>query len=325
MEQLLALEMVRVTEAAAIASARFMGRGARDEADQAATEAMRRTMDEADIAGTIVIGEGERDDAPMLYIGEKVGRHDGAAEAVDIAVDPLEGTNLVATGQGGALTVLAASEKGGLTHAPDTYLEKLAVGPVAAGCVDITKPPAENCHRIAEALRRKVTDITVVILDRPRHEDLIAEVRGTGARIKLISDGDVSAAISCAVQGTGIHAVMGIGGAPEGVITAAALRCLGGELQARFRFRNDEERERAVRMLGHADETRVYRTEELASGENLVFAATGVTGGDLLQGVRFFGGGARTHSLVMAYQAKQVRFVDTVHMFDRNRPPAVRL
>ena len=327
MEQFLALEMVRVTEAAAIASARFMGRGMRDEADAAATEAMRRTMDEADIAGTIVIGEGERDEAPMLYIGEQVGRADRAeaAAAVDIAVDPLEGTNLVATGQDGALTVLAASERGGLTHAPDTYLEKLAVGPVAAGCVDITLSPAENCHRIAEALRRKVSDITVIILDRPRHADLIAEVRSTGARIKLITDGAVSAAISCAVQGTGVHAVMGIGGAPEGVITAAALRCLGGELQARFRFRNDEERERAKTMLGHADETRVYRTEDLASGDNLVFAATGVTGGDLLQGVRFFGGGARTHSLVMAYQAKQVRFVDTVHMFDRDRPPAVRL
>ncbi len=326
MEQLLALEMVRVTEAAAIASARFMGRGARDEADHAATEAMRRTMDETDLAGTIVIGEGERDDAPMLYIGEQVGRHgDGAVAAVDIAVDPLEGTNLVATGQAGALTVLAASETGGLTHAPDTYLEKLAVGPVAAGCVDIRRPAAENAHRIAEALRRKVSDITVIILDRPRHEDLIAEVRTTGARIKLISDGDVSAAISCAVQGTGVHAVMGIGGAPEGVITAAALRCLGGEIQARFRFRSDEDRERARSMLGHADEDRVYRTEDLAGGEQLVFAATGVTGGELLQGVRFFGGGARTHSLVMAYQTKQVRFVDTVHMFDRERPPAVRL
>ncbi len=327
MEQLLALEMVRVTEAAAIASARFMGRGLRDEADAAATEAMRRVMDEANIAGTIVIGEGERDEAPMLYIGELVGRRDrsGDAAAVDIAVDPLEGTNLVATGQGGALTVLAASERGGLTHAPDTYLEKLAVGPIAAGCVDITRPPAENCHRIADALRRKVTDITVIILDRPRHADLIAEVRSTGARIKLITDGDVSAAISCAVSGTGVHAVMGIGGAPEGVITAAALRCLGGELQARFRFRNDEERERAKTMLGHADETKVFRTEDLASGENLVFAATGVTGGDLLEPVRFFGGGARTHSLVMAYQAKQVRFIDTVHMFDRDRPPAVRL
>jgi fructose-1,6-bisphosphatase II len=326
MEQLLALEMVRVTEAAAIASARFMGRGARDEADHAATEAMRTAMDETDLAGTIVIGEGERDDAPMLYIGEQVGRHgDDAVAAIDIAVDPLEGTNLVATGQAGALTVLAASETGGLTHAPDTYLEKLAVGPIAAGCVDITRPAAENCHRIAEALRRKVSDITVIILDRPRHEQLIAEVRGTGARIKLITDGDVSAAISCAVQGTGVHAVMGIGGAPEGVITAAALRCLGGEIQARFRFRDDRDRARAEKMLGHADENRVYRTEDLAGGEALVFAATGVTGGELLQGVRFFGGGARTHSLVMAYQTKQVRFVDTVHMFDRDRPPAVRL
>jgi fructose-1,6-bisphosphatase II len=326
MEQLLALEMVRVTEAAAIASARFMGKGAREEADHAATEAMRRAMDETELAGTIVIGEGERDEAPMLYIGEQVGRHDDAAvAAIDIAVDPLEGTNLVATGQSGALTVLAASETGGLTHAPDTYLEKLAVGPVVAGCVDITLPPAENVRRIAEALRRRVSDITIVILDRPRHEQLIADVRAAGARIKLITDGDVSAAISCAVQGTGVHAVMGIGGAPEGVITAAALRCLGGEIQARFRFRSDDDRERAERMLGHADETRVFRTEDLAGGDNLVFAATGVTGGELLQGVRFFGGGARTHSLVMAYQTKQVRFVDTVHMFDRDRPPAVRL
>jgi fructose-1,6-bisphosphatase II len=328
METLLALEMVRVTEAAAIASARFMGRGERDEADRAAVEAMRHAMDDTDIAGTIVIGEGERDRAPMLYIGERVGKHDDgdpSVDAVDIAVDPLEGTNLVATGQGDAITVLAASEPGGLTNAPDTYLEKLCVGPVAAGGVDITRPPAENCHRIAEALRRRVQDITVIILDRPRHEALIAEVRSTGARIKLISDGDLSAAIACAVQGTGVHAVMGIGGAPEGVITAAALRCLGGEIQARFRFRNDEERERAKTMLGHADEDRVYRTEELASGDQLVFAATGVTNGELLQGVRFFGGGARTHSLVMAYQSKQVRFVDTVHMFDRDRPPAVRL
>ncbi len=328
MEQLLALEMVRVTEAAAIASARFMGRGDGKAADKAAVEAMRHAMDETDIAGTIVIGEGERDEAPMLYIGERVGRHDGTqalADHVDIAVDPLEGTNLVATGQGDAITVLAASERGGLTNAPDTYLDKLCVGPVAAGCVDITQPPAQNVHRIAEALRRRVQDITVIILDRARHADLIREVRETGARIKLISDGDLSAAISCAVQGTGVHAVMGIGGAPEGVITAAALRCLGGEIQARFRFRNEEERERAKKMLGHTDESKVYRTEDLASGENLVFAATGVTAGELLQGVRFFGGGARTHSLVMAYQTKQVRFVDTVHMFDRDRPPAVRL
>jgi len=329
MEQLLALEMVRVTEAAAIASARFMGRGDRIEADRAATEAMRRTMDEIEMAGTIVIGEGERDQAPMLYIGEQVGRQNDddrrSIPEIDIAVDPLEGTNLVAHGQAGAITVLAASERGGLLHAPDTYLEKLCVGPIAAGHVDIAASPTDNVQRIAEALGRKTGDITVVILERPRHEALIAEVRSAGARIKLISDGDLSAAISCAVSGTGVHAVMGIGGAPEGVITAAALRCLGGEIQARFRFRNDEERARARLMGNDDDENRVYGTEDLASGDNLVFAATGVTSGDLLHGVRFFGGGARTHSLVMAYQSKQVRFVDTVAMFDRSRPPAVRL
>jgi fructose-1,6-bisphosphatase II len=327
MEQLLALEMIRVTEAAAIESARFMGRGANDEADAAATEAMRRAMDEIEFAGRIVIGEGERDEAPMLYIGERVGlagQGTGDVPAVDIAVDPLEGTNLVAHGQAGAITVLAASEAGGLTHAPDTYMEKLCVGPGAAGHVDIRLSPTENLRRIAEALGRKVSDITVVILERPRHDGLIAEVRAAGARIKLIGDGDLSGAISCAVSGTGVHAVMGIGGAPEGVLTAAALRCLGGEIQARFRYRSAEERERGARM-GHGDEERVYATEDLASGENLVFAATGVTAGDLLQGVRFFGGGARTHSLVMAYQAKQVRFVDTVHMFDRDSPPRVRL
>ena len=327
MEQMLALEMVRVTEAAAIASSRFMGRGAKDEADAAATEAMRATMDEIDFAGRIVIGEGERDEAPMLYIGERVG-HTGAARAdapaVDIAVDPLEGTNLVAHGQPGAITVLAASEAGGLTHAPDTYMQKLCVGPGAAGKVDIRERPTENLGRIAEALGRRVSDITVVILERPRHEDLIGEVREAGARIKLIGDGDLSAAISCAVSGTGVHAVMGIGGAPEGVITAAALRCLGGEIQARFRYRSAEERERGARM-GHGDEDRVYGTADLAPGDELVFAATGVTAGDLLEGVRFFGGGARTHSLVMAYQTKQVRFVDTVHMFDRDSPPRVRL
>jgi fructose-1,6-bisphosphatase II len=324
MEQLLALEMVRVTEAAAIASARVMGRGDRHEADHLATEAMRRTMDEIEMRGTIVIGEGERDEAPMLYIGEEVGMAGDTAPAIDIAVDPLEGTNLVATGSANAITVLAASERGGLVHAPDTYLEKLCVGPVAAGKVDINQPPAENVRAIAEALGRRVQDITVIILDRPRHADLIAEVRSTGARIKLISDGDLSAAISCAVAGTGVHAVMGIGGAPEGVITAAAMRCLGGEIQARFRYRNDDERARGARM-GHGDENRIYRTEDLASGDNLVFAATGVTPGDLLEGVRFFGGGARTHSLVMAYETKTVRFIDTVHMFDRESPPRVRL
>jgi fructose-1,6-bisphosphatase II len=327
MERLLALEMIRVTEAAAIASARLMGRGDTMDADRVAVEAMRRTFDEIPIDARIVIGEGERDQAPMLYIGERVGDPKsavGEAPEIDIAVDPLEGTNLVAYGQAGSITVLAATERGGLLNAPDCYMEKLCVGPVVAGKVDITAPPAENLRRIAAALGREVSDITVVILERPRHEALIAEVRAAGARIKLISDGDLAAAISCAVSGTGVHAVMGVGGAPEGVITAAALRCLGGEIQARLVFRNPEEQARATAM-GHGDPTRVYRTGELASGENLVFAATGVTKGDLLEGVRFFGGGARTHSLVMAYQTKQVRFVDTVHMFDRSRPPAVRL
>jgi fructose-1,6-bisphosphatase II len=323
-EKLLALELVRVTEVAAIASARLMGRGDRHEADRYATEAMREAMDGIAMKGTIVIGEGERDEAPMLFIGEEVGAAEPGDPAVDIAVDPLEGTNLVATGQAGAITVLAASEQGGLVHAPDTYLEKLCVGPLAAGHVDITASPRENVNRIAEALGRKVADITVIILDRPRHAGLIEEVRTAGARIKLISDGDLSAAISCAVQGTGVHAVMGIGGAPEGVITAAALRCLGGEIQARFRYRSEEERERGARM-GHGSEDRIYRTEDLASGENLVFAATGVTKGDLLEGVRFFAGGARTHSLVMAYKTKEVRFIDAVSMFDRDSPPRVRL
>ncbi|HSK52146.1 MAG TPA: class II fructose-bisphosphatase, partial [Clostridia bacterium] len=265
MEKLLALEMVRVTEAAAIASARFMGRGAKDEADEAATEAMRRTMDEIEFAGRIVIGEGERDEAPMLYIGEEVGRHEDGnddIQAIDIAVDPLEGTNLVAHGQAGAITVLAASEAGGLVHAPDTYMEKLCVGPIAAGKVDIRERPTENLGRIAEALGRRINDITVVILERPRHDDLIEEVRAAGARIKLIGDGDLSAAISCAVSGTGVHAVMGIGGAPEGVISAAALRCLGGEIQGRFRYRNPDDRARGAAM-GHGDEDRVYTTEEL--------------------------------------------------------------
>jgi fructose-1,6-bisphosphatase II len=327
MERLLSLELIRVTEAAAIASARLMGRGATMDADRLAVEAMRHAFDEIPIDARIVIGEGERDEAPMLFIGERVGDPSsavGEAPEIDIAVDPLEGTNLVAHGQAGSITVLAATERGGLLNAPDCYMEKLCVGPVVAGKVDITAPPAENLRRIAAALGRGVGDITVVILERPRHDALIAEVRAAGARIKLISDGDLSGAIACAVSGTGVHAVMGIGGAPEGVITAAALRCLGGEIQARLVFRSDAERERAQGM-GHGDPTRVYRTDELASGENVVFAATGVTKGDLLEGVRFFGGGARTHSLVMAYQTKQVRFVDTVHMFDRNRPPAVRL
>ncbi len=325
MESLLALEMVRVTEAAAIEAARHMGRGDNEAADRAAVEAMRRTFDDVDLAGKIVIGEGERDKAPMLFIGESVGRSMPGQPEIDIAVDPLEGTNLVAHGNANAITVIAASEKGGLFNAPDTYLDKLCVGPDVAGKVDIRLTPAENLNRIASVLGRKVADLTVVILDRPRHQALIADVRSAGARIKLISDGDLSAAISCAVRGTGVHAVMGTGGAPEGVLTAAALRCLGGEIQARLRWRSDEERDRAVAMGVDPSMERVYTTSDLAPGKNIVFSATGVTDGDLLGGVRFFGGGARTHSLVMGYQTKEVRFIDTVHMFDRDKPPAVRL
>lgn len=324
-EKIIIAEAVRATEAGAIAAARLMGRGDRMGADQAAVTAMRQAMDDADISGTIVIGEGERDEAPMLYIGERVGNPD-AATAVDIAVDPLEGTNLVATGSANASAVLAAAEPGGLMHAPDTYLEKLIVGPIAAGSVSITDPVPVTLANIAGRLGRDVSDITVIILDRPRHEQLIADVREAGARIKLISDGDLTAAISVAVSGTGVHAVMGTGGAPEGVLAAAALKCLGGEIQARFRWRSDEERERGRAMGVDVDDTeRVYTTNDLASGDQLVFCATGVTDGELLRGVRFFGGGARTHSLMLSYSGGLVRFLDTVHMWDPGNPPKVRL
>jgi len=324
-EKIIIAEAVRATEAGAIAAARLMGRGDRNGADQAAVTAMRKAMDDADISGTIVIGEGERDEAPMLYIGERVGNPD-AATRVDIAVDPLEGTNLVATGSPNASAVLAASEPGGLMHAPDTYLEKLIVGPLAAGSVSITDPTAVTLGKIADRLGRDVWDITVIILERPRHEQLIAEVRDAGARIKLISDGDLTAAISVAVSGTGVHAVMGTGGAPEGVLAAAALKCLGGEIQARFRWRSHEEKERARAMGVDVDDAeRIYTTNDLASGDNLVFCATGVTDGELLRGVRFFGGGARTHSLMLSYRGGLVRFLDTVHMWDPGNPPKVRL
>ena len=327
MEQLLALDMVRVTEDAAIASARSMGRGDRNGADKLATEAMRRTMDEIDFAGRIVIGEGERDEAPMLYIGEEVGRawRDPDAPRIDIAVDPLEGTNLVAHGQAGAITVLAASEAGGLTHAPDTYMEKLCVGPVVAGqgghprLADGEPRPHRRGARTAR--RRHHRGHPRAAAPRRAHR---RGPRGRGSdqahRRRRPVGGD-HAARSRAPASTRSWAPAA---RRKGVITAAALRCLGGEIQARFRYRSDDERERGARM-GHGDEDRVYMTEDLAPGENLVFAATGVTAGDLLQGVRFFGGGARTHTLTMAYQAKQVRFIDTVHMFDRTSPPRVRL
>ena len=324
-ETILALEMVRVTQAAAVESARYMGRGDRMAADRAATEAMRKTFDDVEMAGTIVIGEGERDKAPMLFIGEQVGVALPGSRRSTLQSIRWRAPTSSPWASPTRSPLLAASEKGGLLNAPDTYMEKLCVGPIAAGHVDIRLSPVENLNLIAEALGRKIADLTIVILDRERHATLIEQIRGAGARIKLISDGDLSAAVSCAVMGTGVHAVMGTGGAPEGVLTAAALRCLGGEIQARLRFRSDEERARAERMGTSADEERVYTTTDLAPGETSVSPATGVTEGDLLNGVRFFGGGARTHSLVMGYQSKQVRFVDTVHMFDRDRPPAVRL
>jgi fructose-1,6-bisphosphatase II len=325
MDKLMSIEAVAATEAGAIAAARLMGRGDRMGADHAAVEAMRRAMEDADISGTIVIGEGERDKAPMLYIGEQVGNPE-AAVAVDIAVDPLEGTNLVATGSPNATAVLAAAEPGGLMHAPDTYLQKLIVGPAAAGRVSIEDPVERTLSTVAEVLGRSIFDITVVILERERHSSLIEEVRRTGARIKLITDGDLTAAISVAVSGTGVHAVMGTGGAPEGVLSAAALKCLGGEIQAKFKWRSDDEKERARRMGVDVDDgDRVYFTNDLASGENVVFCATGVTDGELLRGVRFFGGGARTHSLMMSYRRGMVRFLDTVHMWDYRNPPKVRL
>ncbi len=324
-DKIIIAEAVRATEAGAIAAARLMGRGDRMGADEAAVTAMRKAMDDADISGTIVIGEGERDKAPMLFIGEQVGNPDAATQ-VDIAVDPLEGTNLVATGAGNASAVLAAAEPGGLMHAPDTYLEKLIVGPQAAGHVSITDPVATTLATIADRLGRKVWDITVIILERPRHEQLIAEVRAAGARIKLITDGDLTAAISVAVSGTGVHAVMGTGGAPEGVLAAAALKCLGGEIPARFKWRSEEEKERARGMGVDVDDTeRVYTTNDLASGDQVVFCATGVTDGELLRGVRFFGGGARTHSLMLSNAGGLVRFIDTVHMWDPGNPPKVRL
>ena len=325
MHKLITDEAMAATEAAALAAARLMGRGDKHGADRAAVEAMRKAMDAADLSGTIVIGEGERDEAPMLYIGEKVGNPE-AAVMIDIAVDPLEGTNLVASGAPNSITVLAASEPGGLMHAPDTYLRKLIVGPGVAGHVSINDPVDATIRIIAARLGRAVSDITVVVLDRPRHDGLVAELRESGARIKLIPDGDLTAGISAAVSGTGVHAVMGTGGAPEGVLTAAALKCLGGEIQAQFEWRSDEERERGRQMGVDVDDAdRVYRTDDLASGENVVFCATGVTDGELLRGVRFFGGGARTHSLVMSRQEGKVRFVDTVHMFDTNQPARVRL
>src|SRR6266704_1295881 len=311
----LPLEFVRVVERAAIAAARTMGQGDRKFADQVAVEAMRKEMETVDIDGTIVIGEGERDEAPMLFIGEKVGSG-GAGTPVDIAVDPLEGTNLRAPGAPNAIAVLAASEKGGLLNAPDIYMEKLVVGPSSKGKVDINAPVEDNLKAIAQALDREVHDLVVIVLDRPRHEKLISEIRKAGARIRLIGDGDLSAGITAAVSGTGVHAVMGTGGAPEGVLTAAAMRCLNGEILARLVVSKPEHAERLAKM-GVKDPNRVYDTEDLAPGKKMVFSCTGVTDGNVLKGVGFFGEGIRTSSMILTLDDRQVRFIDSVHLEKR--------
>ena len=316
----LSLDFLRVVEQAAIACAHTMGQGDRHKSDQVAVEAMRHEMDSVPIDGTIVIGEGERDEAPMLYIGEKVGSaghgDGGSYPQVDIAVDPLEGTNLCATGAPNALAVLAASEAGGLLHAPDIYMEKLVVGPSSRDVVDLDAPVKYNLRSIAQSLGRKVEDLVVIVLDRPRHEKLIADIRETGARIRLIGDGDLSAGITAAVVGSGVHAVMGTGGAPEGVITAAAMRCLGGEIYARLVVSTPEHEQRC-RAMGITDFKKIYHSKDLASGKNIVFAATGVTDGSLMKGVRFFGDGIRTTSLVMQTHPHRIRFIDSIHVHDK--------
>lgn len=323
-ERELSLWFLRVVEEAAIAAAHTMGMGDRKHADKVAVEAMRRVLDTVPMNGTIVIGEGERDKAPMLYIGEKLGRGGGdELPDVDIAVDPLEGTNLCATGAPNAITVIAASERGGLLHAPDCYMEKIIVGPEARGAMDLDAPVALNLRRLARHLDREVEDLVVIVLDRPRHQKLIAEIRQAGARIRLIGDGDLSAGISAAIHGTGVHAVMGIGGAPEGVLTAAALRCLNGEIIARLVVDKPELHER-IQSMGIKDPRAIFTTAELAPGKKVLFTATGVTDGNLLRGVRFFGDGTRTHTMVLAQDAGKVRFVDSIHL-ERRAEVAIRL
>jgi fructose-1,6-bisphosphatase class II len=331
-ERELSLDFLRVTEAAAIESARTMGQGDRKYSDHVAVEAMREAMDTVPMRGRIVIGEGERDEAPMLYINEEVGGGRFAEEEranfpeVDIAVDPLEGTNLCALGANNAIAVLAAAERGGLLNAPDIYMDKIVVGPSCRGAIDIDAPVKDNLKVIARSLSRDIEDLTIIALDRSRHRKLVEEIRAAGARIRLISDGDLSAGISAAVAGTNIHALMGIGGAPEGVITAAAMKCLNGEILAKLVFDPEklgvdkskvppaDEVKRRLESMGITDPNKIYDTNDLAPGKKVIFAATGVTDGALLRGVRFFGSGKRTHSVVMTTESKNIRFVDTVHV-----------
>jgi fructose-1,6-bisphosphatase class II len=313
MNRNLAMEFVRVTEMAAIASARWMGRGDEKAADQAAVDAMRAMLDSVDCESTVVIGEGERDEAPMLYIGEKIG--EGRSTKLEIALDPLEGTTICAHGGPNAISVMAIGEPGGLLHAPDTYMLKIAAGPEAKGILDIRQTPTENLKRLADAKKSRVQDLTAVILDRPRHKELIEEIRASGARIHLIGDGDVSAAIATATPNTGIDILFGIGGAPEGVIAAAALQCLGGEFQGVLKPRNQSEIDRALKM-GVDDINRVFKIDDLAKG-NLMFCATGVTQGNFLDGVIFKPWGCLTHSLVMRSESGTIRNIRAEHHFDK--------
>ncbi len=346
MESTLGLEIIEVVEQAAIASARWMGKGEKDTADHVAVEAMRERMNKIHMRGRIVIGEGERDEAPMLYIGEEVGictQEDAKAYCnpeelveIDIAVDPCEGTNLVAQGQNGSMAVLAISERGGLFHAPDFYMKKLAAPPQAKGHVDINKSATENLKILSDCLDRAIEELVVVVMDRPRHKELIQEIRDAGARIRLISDGDVSAAICCGFSGSNIHCLMGIGAAPEGVISAAAMRCLGGHFQGQLVYDpavvkspesekwTKEGNYQRLKDMGIENPDKAFDAHELASGETVLFAASGITSGTLMEGVRFFHGGARTQSLVISSQSKTARFVDTIHMFDAPKTISLR-
>lgn len=318
MDRELALNIVRVTEAAALGCGKYMGRGNKEIADQAAVDGMRSMFQVLDIAGTVVIGEGELDEAPMLYIGEKIGTWKEGSLEIDIAVDPLDGTQLVAKGLPGALAVVAVAPKGCLLHAPDMYMDKIAVGPKAAGCIDITAPIEKNLYNVAKALCKDITEVTVMIQDRERHSDIINRARSIGARIKLFGDGDVAAAIATCFSESGIDMFIGKGGAPEGVISAAALKCLGGEFQGILRPENDEEKRRCKEMAGDADWSRVLTMEDLAKGNDIIFAATGVSDGELLKGVRYMANNrARTSSMVTRSKSGTIRFIDTTHMLDK--------
>ena len=313
MDRTLSLEFARVVEAAALRSGRLLGRGQKDEADGLAVDAMRQAFDSVRISGTVVIGEGEIDEAPMLYIGEHVGA--GGPE-VDIAVDPIEGTNLIAKGQNGAIAVMAIAEKGGLLHAPDMYMEKICVGPRGAGAIDITKSLTENIQNVAAKMGRKVDEINLVMLDRERHYGLMKEARDLGARIMLISDGDVNPAMECCIEGSGVHMVVGTGGAPEGVLAAAALKCVGGDMQARLKPETEEEIRRCHEM-GITDVNQVLTLDDLVRTDDVIFVATAITRGNLLNAIQYFPGGARTHTIVMRSKTGTVRFLDTVHMDDK--------